>query len=168
MLYHLKMLIVLIGISFSLPFCSQLTNALSQIRSDNSLPSWIVSIDSSLSKTNLVYIIIDNSKIWEPGDDVISLGIQISESLKIKIDGTNVPSDKIFTLDTFGPPTYVYDQDNNIVGSYRNLGNIYFEVAVPIGVHTATIEVTSSSDKLFTYSWEFEVTQILPTQPTVN
>jgi len=149
-------------IAFSIPFCSQIENLLSgRTASENPLPSWIKSIDSSFSNTNLVNVIVDEGELWELGDDVTSLGEQISRSLTIKVDGVVLPRDSIFVLDTFEPPTNVYDANGEIIGSHNGLITIVFEVFVPPGIHTATLEVTGTSGKVFSYSWELEVPETI-------
>lgn len=158
MVLHLKFFIPITLMIVSVPFCSQLGQMLSaMISADASLPSWITSIESDFSKSDLICVNINEGEIWEEGDDVITLGNQIMESLQIGIDRELLPESKVFSLDTFGPPIYVYDDDGNVIGSHKELVSICFLVSVPVGVHTATIQITSKSGEIFKHSWEFEV-----------
>lgn len=132
------------------------------------LPAWIISVDDSTDST-LLHLVIDESIIWEPGDDVISLGKQIGETLQVQIDRVILPKDKIITLAGLQSPIYEYDDNENPQGSYYRLFDlVVFALGIEQDLHKATIQITSTSGIVYAYSWYFVVDENIPTTTIVN
>lgn len=143
-------------IIFTIGFCGQLTSFVSNWDNETPLPDWIQFIDDSFSNSNMIYVQIVEEAIWEPGDTANGLGQRIGKTLTIQVDGVEIPDSEIFALGEFAPPTQVFDETGSLIGSHADIVHLYFTVNVPPGVHTATIQITSTSGVIHSYSWEFK------------
>lgn len=92
---------------------------------------------------------------WEPGDNADDLSSRLTEGAKFVIDGTMILGrgwDAITTLE------YQVDEMGSILGSWGGPVRNCLDVSeLPIGEHTATIEVTSLSGIIYSYTWTFTI-----------
>lgn len=130
------------------------------IEPDDGLPPWIKTLRNDLDSFDMIYIALDESEIWEPGDNMLSLGRQIGGSLQVIIDGRLLVQDnyELLLLGTFQMPIEVYDESGRSIGSHGDIFNIYITPSIAPGPHTATISVTSTSGIVYTHTWDFEYT----------
>ena len=156
-----------LGLFFLLPMflmhsCVQAESLWSLLRKPP-LPSWIIDVNES-SDSNLLHLVVNERVIWETGDDVFSLAKQITSTLQAEIDGKVLPTDEVFTIETFQPPIYEYDDEGNLLGSHYGPFDVVIFVPenVSEGLHKATVQVTSTSGIIHSYSWYFVVSEITP------
>jgi hypothetical protein len=160
MIWYLKLFIPLAILTLFMTSCAYFEDFVSSSTvADDTPPSWIELRDAHVTTSELLRVLVNEAEIWEPGDDDISFRLLYSQRLHIKIDGHVLTNDKVFVLDTFENPTYVYDGDGNILGSHGGWTDVVFAPSASAGSHTATIQITSTSGRLFAYSWEFVVPQ---------
>lgn len=115
---------------------------------------WAILDEDSISK-GVIIIFINDSVIWEPGDDAPTLTKQIAQSLNLSIDGASVEP---YYFDEFVPPIDMYDSQGNVVGSHYGQSSIYYFYSdLDSGFHNLTLEVTSTSGKIFSRSWSIEI-----------
>jgi hypothetical protein len=87
--------------------------------------------------------------IWEPGD----FWDTYFPPTRTTIDGQQTQFD---TLDV-GPTIYEFDNQHNIVGFHGNVFGVCVTPELEKGVDTVGITITSTSGKVYAYSWEFRV-----------
>jgi hypothetical protein len=102
---------------------------------------------------------IDQTRIWEPGDHADTLREQLDKSLIVSVDHNFVPSDEILSPHSL-VSSPVTDESGNIIGWTEGPMQVCFDRQKRSnGLHLATIEVRSTSGKVYSYSWAFETAE---------
>ncbi len=103
-----------------------------------------------------IHFAIVESGLWEPGDTSEELVRRVRSSLRFTLDGQVVPLKKDLLIAT-GMLIRKYDDRGEFLGSHGG----HVETSVPVnlaeGLHVATVEVSTRSDAVRSYSWVFRV-----------
>jgi hypothetical protein len=140
----LKFTAFLIALLF-LPSCDLLNSFILNV--SPSQVCWIEFRNNILPVGEWAYAQIKEVEIWEQGDDRVRLETTIQDTLQIKIDGVYLSDDKYLLSDTFTLPINVLDDKGNLLGTYGEFMNLYFETSFVVGTHIATIELASTTEK---------------------
>ena len=97
--------------------------------------------------------------LWEQGDRTGQTESNIESSFQLKLDNAIVSrkdasSRQIATLLTF--------EENGISVSVGGAMSICLRTDLTVGLHSATLQVRSTSGKVYSYTWFFRVDEIQP------
>lgn len=142
-----------IGMLSAFSACSSLGDFLSEKTALN----W-ATVDVDLLSKGVLDLRIYDGMIWELGDQALALKQQISRNLNIIVDGEAVPGDEILFFEQVEVPIEEYNKENSVIGTHYGITQVYiFNLGLIEGFHTLKVEVTSTSGKIFSHIWDFEV-----------
>ena len=134
-----------------------------QVRADIK-PDFILSIwVASYEYPQEMCMEIDESKIWEKGNEATELNEHLKSTVKLAVDNRLLEHGEEFYA--FGRliAIFVYETDDpnpltdTPTGSYGDVSFCFKTTDLADGIHKAKIELTSLSGVKFVYSWEFEI-----------
>jgi hypothetical protein len=115
-----------------------------------------ISVNGVLPQDELC-ITLHPSDFWEPGDEADTLRNRLGLISSLEVDGVRIPSD----ARTFGGADNlmpVFDGVQGLLGSYSSWVEVCFSTAdFALGRHIGTIQVITTAQRIFEYSWEFEI-----------
>ena len=137
----------------SVSSCASLERVLTQIAASE----W-ATVNTDYLTSGAVVLEIHDGIIWQPGDDAEELRWHIFQNLRITADGEPVPDDIPFMLTQFEVPIEEYDAENNVIGTHFKSTFFYIlSLNRPNGAHVLTVETTSTSGRVYSRSWDFEI-----------
>lgn len=93
---------------------------------------------------------------WEPGDNADELDQHLLSSFQIRVDDRLINVRTVVSLD--GPLVTRYDNEGNILGTYGGgMSACFFISDLTEGIHTITLEASTTSSNRHSQTWQFEV-----------
>jgi hypothetical protein len=104
---------------------------------------------------------LNPAAIWEPGDEYENLSRQISSSFELRLDDVIMPKRD---LNFFSAGNEILVSKNGSTGSVAAGLPVLNRIDLAIGLHTASIHLTSTSGMEYSYSWSFRADEIHPSR----
>jgi hypothetical protein len=128
------------------------------LKNPTTIPSFILRLEPMPSSSKSggssdICIYIGYASLWEAGDIEEEIMTNLPSKIKLSIDLEEIPMLRDRYL-YHGPAIPVKDTKGNTLGN-AGIADACFKASLNSGTHLATLSVSTTSEKIYQYTWAF-------------